>query len=272
MKTILIHNNKGGVGKSTVAVFLAHYLAKVFQLRVGLIDMDGQANATEHLSLTPTLDRPSVLDVMLGEAALADAFVPTEIPGLLLLPANEDLAAADTVLAGQTAREGLLRAALEEGQAAEMFDVLVLDMSPSLGTMWANAALASTGGIVIPTELETFSVAGVIDLVKHMRALERPLRHKFDVRAIVPTKLKRRKASTELLADLRGAFGDLVTAPLPDSAKVPEAQSDGRTLLTAAPRAKITRDFSTVAEEIATRLDILPAIFLPSTPVVQETR
>src|SRR6187402_22148 len=90
-RIITVANQKGGVGKTTTAVSLGAELAG--GLRVLLIDLDPQANATSSLGLFDPERERSTYDVLLGDATLADIILHTDIPNL-------DLAPADRVLAG----------------------------------------------------------------------------------------------------------------------------------------------------------------------------
>ena len=86
-KIFCIANQKGGVGKTTTSVNLAAGLARIGQ-RVLLVDLDPQGNATMGSGIDKNALQSSAYEVLMGEAKLADAIVPTRIPGLSLLPAT----------------------------------------------------------------------------------------------------------------------------------------------------------------------------------------
>src|SRR5215831_10620007 len=104
MRTLAIAKKKGGVGKTTTAINLAAALA-ANDLKVLVIDSDPQGNATTGLGVSKTTDRAGLYDVLLGEAAAADAIVPTDFEGLSLMSADKNLIGANLELVDQENRE-----------------------------------------------------------------------------------------------------------------------------------------------------------------------
>jgi chromosome partitioning protein len=110
MRRIAVINQKGGVGKTTTTVNLAAAVARRGKSAC-VLDLDPQAHASTHLGIEPDADRPTVYDVLVNKAALADVRRQAE-PNLWIAPADINLAAAEVELAGVVGREVILREAL----------------------------------------------------------------------------------------------------------------------------------------------------------------
>src|SRR6266540_2798808 len=109
---VALANQKGGVGKTTTAVSLGAELSASGGLRILLIDLDPQANATSSLGLDPRAQRCSTYDALLGNATLEEVVVPSGLPGLDIAPANYALAGAQVELVEVPRREYCLARAL----------------------------------------------------------------------------------------------------------------------------------------------------------------
>ena len=171
MKTFAIVNRKGGVGKTTTAVNLAYVLATSYHLRVLLVDADGQANATQ--LLLPSGEYAGLGALLRGMVLCYDELtVHTDVPGLDVLPAAEDLWALDLEAAGgdrgrcyRALRD--MREAMEEDGA---YDVMVIDCPPNLSAACVSAILASNA-VIIPVLSDACSATGVGDLVDQIASL-----------------------------------------------------------------------------------------------------
>ena len=142
---ISVINNKGGTGKTSIAVNLAAALANS-GYRVLLIDLDSQASAAFYLGVLRNELQPSIADVLFDELPMAKASRKTDIQGLELVTGGMELAHSDLVLADVVGREDCLIKAIKP--IRNKYDFIICDCSPSLSTLSVNALVASDYYIV----------------------------------------------------------------------------------------------------------------------------
>lgn len=180
MRSIAIMNQKGGVGKTTTAVNVSAALAATEQ-RVCLIDLDPQAHASLHFGIEPGLESPSVYDVLIGDASLAD--VRRKVAdNLWVVPSHLDLAAAEVELAGVVGREMILRDKLAEEE--QPFDYLFVDCPPSLGILTLNA-LTAIEEVFIPLQPHFLALHGLSKLLETIDLVARRLNDKLRLSGVV---------------------------------------------------------------------------------------
>ncbi len=144
---------KGGVGKTTTAINLGAWLARLGH-RTLLIDLDPQGNASTALGVEHTVGTPSVYDALVGDSSLSEVVHPTTAsPNLRCVPATIDLAGAEIELVSVVARESRLKNAIEahcEGPGADV-DYVLVDCPPSLGLLTVNA-LTAANFVIVPIQ------------------------------------------------------------------------------------------------------------------------
>lgn len=230
---IAIQNFKGGVGKSTLSVHLAQYLA-IHGYRVALIDCDSQASSTTLFGYVPDLDltEDQTLYPFLREddmRSLDYALLDTHFDGLKLIPANLRLFQSEYELAARMARGGgrlLDRLAQGIASIADQFDVVILDPPPALGAISLSVLRAATALVipVPPTVMDFSSTAAFLAMLDEtLSELEaRNLAPDLNFIRVVASKVDENKSmQRELIALMRQVFGlAMIRTPLKDSAEI----------------------------------------------------
>ena len=238
LSVIAVQNFKGGVGKSTVSVHLAQYLA-TRGYRVCLIDCDSQGSSTTMMGYVPDLDiaeedtlYPFIRDAEMS--SLAYAVRETHWDGLWLVPANLRLYSAEYELAARIAAGGsMLLNRLSEGIAsiAEHFDVVILDPPPALGTVSLSVMRAASALLVPvpPTVVDFASTTSFLAMLhESMGVLEKNgLPIQLDWLRFLATRADEQKSmQRELLVVMRNLFGEsLLRSVLRDSAEIDNASA-----------------------------------------------
>ena len=230
---IAVQNFKGGVGKSTLSVHLAQYLA-IQGYRVALIVCDSQASSTTLFGYVPDLDltESQTLYPYLREddkRSLDYALLDTHFDGLKLIPANLHLFQSEYELAARMARGGgRLLDRLSQGIAsiADQFDVIVLDPPPALGAI-SLSVLRAANALVIPappTVMDFSSTAAFLAMLDETlnELASRDLAPDLNFVRVVGSKVDENKSmQKELLALMRQVFGlAMIRTPMKDSAEI----------------------------------------------------
>jgi len=253
-RIIALCNQKGGVGKTTSTINLAAALAD-YGRRVLVVDFDPQGAASVGLGVNPNdLERTVYSLLMERNASLADAVLPTAVPGLDLLPANIDLSAAEVQLVGEVARESVLARVLRP--AEDDYDAILVDCQPSLGLLTVNA-LTAAHGVLIPLACEFFALRGVAMLIETVEKVRDRLNPRLEIDGILATMYDPRTLhSREVLARVREAFDDqLLHTVIARTVKFPDSSVAAEPITTYAPAHPGAVAYRQLARELVARGD-----------------
>jgi len=205
-ETIVIANQKGGVGKTTTAVNLAASLA-VAEKKVLLIDADPQANATTSLGYHRNDYEFNIYHVLIGTKKLDEIILKSDLPTLDLAPSNIGLVGIEKEYydAGNTkGRELILKQAI--AKVKRSYDYVIIDSPPALGPMTINALCASNS-VIIPIQCEFFALEGLAQLLNTIRLIRKTLNPKLSIKGFLPTMYSStNNLSKQVFADLRQHF------------------------------------------------------------------
>lgn len=251
MRTITIANQKGGCGKTTVAINLSASLAREGR-RVLLLDMDPQGHCALGMAVPEEQIDLSILDCLMPRSEaepLELSRITWQIaPNLDLAPSRSNLARLEPAMADAKDGDTQLRNLLEA--AAGRYDYCVVDCPPHLGLLMRNA-LRAANDVIIPVDTGYFSLYGLtkqlatVDRLGERNGLRpsvRVLANQYDVR----TKLAR-----EILAGLRKRFEGVIYETIINfNTKLKEGVSFGQPITEFAPTSMGARDFQALAREV----------------------
>ncbi|HJR55504.1 MAG TPA: ParA family protein [Rhizomicrobium sp.] len=228
-RILVVANQKGGVGKTTTAINLGTALAAIGEPTL-VIDIDPQGNASTGLGIHRQDRGLTTYEVLTGAARLAEAIVPTRIPGLSLLPATVDLSGAELELADMPRRNFILRDAIESYSVhgENQFSYVLIDCPPSLTLLTLNA-MAAADAVLVPLQCEFFALEGLSQLMKTIELVRDKLNPDLEMQGIVLTMFdKRNKLSDQVADDVRATLGEKVYATvIPRNVRISEAPSHG---------------------------------------------
>lgn len=263
MKTIAITNQKGGVGKTTTSINLAYYIAKNHNARVLLVDFDPQGNGSSGLGIDKTTlasrenpgGAPTILSVISGEAAMADAIQSTRFNNLSIAPATPQLADAEVGLAQVDGRFIRLRDALRT--VADDYDVVIIDSPPSLSLLTINV-LAAADSVLLPVQAEFYALEGLTQLLETMKLVRQSVNPTLELLGVLVTMMDSRTAlSQQVYEEVAKHFpGKIIEHTIPRNVRLAEAPSHGLPVGAYDRFSKGARAYKAVANEIVGRIHL----------------
>ncbi len=267
---LCLSNQKGGVGKTTVAINVAGALSQRGH-DVLFVDLDPQGNATEGLGFPEAYDAepPTLFDV------LTDASQRDHLEDLILdheemsvIPSNIDMTAAEPELT--MSRRGSEQLALALDTLDQEFDFIIVDSPPNLGFLTDNA-LHATQNVLIPALAESTSKRALELLYDHIEMLELDFEEvdgEFEIRdrGLVANRIETTNEAEETLQWFNSVFDDVPVWEVRKRVDLQRAFSAGESIFQYKPELDMCDAF----DEIAAGLERQFGAVSPAEPEVQQ--
>jgi len=248
---IAVANQKGGVGKTTTVINLGVSLAHM-KKKTLLIDLDPQGALSAGLGIKASQADNTIYDVIMEEhLAVNQAIYPVQAY-LDVIPADNDLAAAEIELIPELRRELVLRHALEPLNG--WYDYILIDCPPSLSLLTVNA-LCSSSGVIVPVQCEFFAIRVVQMLVDSINRTRDRLNPDLELTGILATMYSTGTVhSREVLEQIRSLYSDKVfDTVIYKSIRFAEASVANKAIVEYAGKHKGARAYKKLAHSLVER-------------------
>lgn len=267
MRTIAIANQKGGVGKTTIAINLAAMLAKHGQ-RVLLVDLDPQGHCAVGLAVPEDQIDITVMDVLRTQRS-NERFELSQItwkinPNLMLAPSRAHHAEMESELEQLDPNDGLVRMMLSTEFGRH--DFVIMDCPPHVGALTRNAICAADT-VVVPVDTGYFSLHGLTLIMRTLENIAHRTTHQPRVRIVANQYDVSTQVARDILGELRKRFNGMVCqSVLNSSVKLREGASYGQPITEYAPTSPGAKDFESLAMEFLAEAGVpLPVESLTAT-------
>ncbi len=249
-RIIAVANQKGGVGKTTTAINLGAALAEA-GLKVAIIDLDSQGNASTGLGVPPEERKATSYDLLTGDLAFSDSLMPTAIANLRLAPSSRDLSSVDFEISNRPGRTQLLRRKLAVPTDIEY---ILIDCPPALGLLTVNAMVAADS-VLVPLQAEFYALEGLSQLLMTVREVRQTANPDLRIEGVLLTMSdNRNNLSQQVEADARNTLSGLVyRTVIPRNVRLSEAPSHAMPVLQYDSNSKGSVAYRELAKEFLSR-------------------
>lgn len=246
LKTIVVINQKGGVGKTTTAHNFGYGLLKK-KKKVLLIDLDPQENLT--FTVTGQVNfKESIFDLLVGDIDINQAI--HHIGKMDIIPSSQALSIISKYL-DEGEKENTLKNRLKA--LKENYDFIIIDTPPALGNLTVNA-LTGSDETIITAQADIFSLQGIGQLAQSINAIKEYSNPKLEIKGILLTRYNKRsiltKDMTENIQEIAENLGTKVfNAKIRECIAIKESQAMNQDIFSYSPRSNGAKDYNDLVKE-----------------------
>lgn len=250
-RTIVVANQKGGVGKTTTAINLSASLAALGK-RVLVVDMDPQGNTTSGLGIDKDHMENTVYELLLEECSMEECIQREIFENLSILPANVNLAGAEIELIGADSKEFRLKNALD--QVKEEYDFILIDCPPSLNMLTINSMCAGNT-VLVPIQCEYYALEGLSQLIHTIDLVKERLNSELEIEGVVFTMYDARtNLSLQVVENVKSNLNqNIYKSIIPRNVRLAEAPSYGMPITEYDAKSTGAEAYRLLAEEVIHR-------------------
>ena len=250
-RTIVVANQKGGVGKTTTTINLSASLAELGK-NVLVVDMDPQGNTTSGFGIEKDDVENTVYELLLGESKLEDCIQKEKFPNLSVVASNINLAGAEIELLGIDEKEFLLKKALDD--VKENYDFIVIDCPPSLNMLTINSMCAGDT-VLVPIQCEYYALEGLSQLIHTIDLVRERLNPDLEIEGVVFTMFDARtNLSLQVVENVKSNLNQTIYKTIiPRNVRLAEAPSYGLPITEYDKKSAGAEAYRLLAEEVIHR-------------------
>jgi chromosome partitioning protein len=225
-RTIVVANQKGGVGKTTSVVNLSAYLAEAGNKTL-VIDLDAQGNSCSGLGVNKERVHRGLYEALIGAIDIRSIIVRTEVHNLFVIPSNINLSGAQVEMVDMPRREYKLRDVVDK--IRHEYDYVFIDSPPSLGLLTINGLVAADT-VIIPIQCEYYALEGLSQLLRTINLVKQRLNHELKIEGVLLTMYDTRtNLSKQVVEEVIAYFKNKVYKTIiPRNIRLAEAPSYGK--------------------------------------------
>ncbi|MDD3052399.1 MAG: AAA family ATPase [Candidatus Cloacimonetes bacterium] len=250
-RTIVIANQKGGVGKTTTSINLSASLAELGK-KVLVVDMDPQGNTSSGLGVEKDEVENTVYQLLLGESSTQDCVQSDIFENLSIISSNISLAGAEIELLSVEEKEFLLKKALNE--VKDKYDFVIIDCPPSLNMLTINSMCAGDT-VLVPIQCEYYALEGLSQLMHTIDLVKDRLNPELEIEGVVFTMYDARtNLSLQVVENVKNNLNQKVyKSIIPRNVRLAEAPSYGLPITKYDKKSTGAECYRLLAEEVINR-------------------